>query len=114
MLRKVLYPFVVAAVAVGFTLGPAETADAQGIHFRSRGVHIDVGNPHGHYGHRSYGHYPSYPRGGWAAQYHSGFYGRGHYDYHPTEVIRHGHHYHVVPGHYDYHRGGHGHGYGPW
>jgi hypothetical protein len=30
----------------------------------------------------------------------------GHYDYHPTEVYRHGNHLHVQPSHYDYHRGG--------
>jgi hypothetical protein len=110
MTQKFIYS-VVAVAALVFALGPADVADAQGIHFRSRGVHVDIGNPHGYYG-GYYGHSPSYYRGGWGAHYHSGFYGRGHYDYHPTEVIRHGHHYHVIPGHYHYHRGGHGHG--PW
>ena len=33
--------------------------------------------------------------------------GRGHFDYHPTTVIPHRNHYHVQPGHFDYHRGGH-------
>ena len=32
-----------------------------------------------------------------------------HYDYHPTTVVPHGNHYHVVPGHYDYHQSGHWH-----
>jgi hypothetical protein len=45
------------------------------------------------------------------------FYGyhprHGHYDYHPTELIRHGNHFHVQPGHFDYHHVGHGrHGHG--
>lgn len=115
MSPKFLCPLSILSVAIGFILGPADAADAQGIHYRSRGVHIDIGSPHGYYGHRSYGHYPSYYRSGWAAHYHSGFYGRGnygrgHYHYYPTEVIRHGHHYHVIPGHYHYHRGG----PGPW
>jgi Keratin-associated matrix len=38
---------------------------------------------------------------------HSSHYRGGHYDYHPTEIYRHGNHYDVVPGHYDYHRGSH-------
>lgn len=32
-----------------------------------------------------------------------------HYDYHPAQVVPHGNHYHVIPGHYDYHRTGHYH-----
>lgn len=32
-----------------------------------------------------------------------------HYDYRPTQVIPHRDHYHVIPGHYDYHRTGHWH-----
>ncbi len=39
--------------------------------------------------------------------YRSNFRGGGHYDYHPQQVYRHGNHFDVVPGHYDYHRGGH-------
>lgn len=40
-----------------------------------------------------------------------GYRGVGHYDYHPTEIYRHGNHFHAQPGHYDYHVGGHyGHG----
>lgn len=47
-----------------------------------------------------YGHVPSYQ----IPRYRSY---RGHYDYHPTQVVPHGNHYDVYPGHYDYHRGGH-------
>ncbi|KAA5544637.1 hypothetical protein FYK55_10025 [Roseiconus nitratireducens] len=32
---------------------------------------------------------------------------RPHYDYHPPSVYRHGNHYDYVPGHYDFHQGGH-------
>ena len=30
-----------------------------------------------------------------------------HYDYHPTTIVPHGNHYHVLPGHYDFHETGH-------
>lgn len=30
-----------------------------------------------------------------------------HWDYHPTQIVPHGNHYHVQPGHYDYHQTGH-------
>ncbi len=33
-------------------------------------------------------------------------YGPSHYDYRPIQVIPHRDHYHVIPGHYDYHRTG--------
>ena len=32
-----------------------------------------------------------------------------HLDYHPASVVRHGSHWHVIPGHYDVHRTGHWH-----
>lgn len=40
---------------------------------------------------------------------HGGYHDTSHYDYHPTEIRRHGNHYDVTPGHYDYHRTGHFH-----
>ncbi|MDG1893576.1 MAG: hypothetical protein P8J37_01575 [Fuerstiella sp.] len=49
-----------------------------------------------------YGSYPSY---GYGSRRVSTYRTRGHYDYHPTEVYRHGNHLHVQPGHWDYHRG---------
>jgi hypothetical protein len=114
---KTVIPLAIAFVAFAWTVGSTSTAEAQGIHYRSRGVHIDVGNPHGygyHRGYRSYGYAPSYHHGGWGAYYHSGFRSRGHYDYYPPRVIPHGDHYDVIPGHYRYHRGGHGYGHGHW
>ena len=58
----------------------------------------------GYSGQRSSG-YRGYSNGG----YSNGGRGVSHYDYHPTTVVPHGNHYDVQPGHYDLHRGGHGH-----
>ena len=51
--------------------------------------------------------YNSFPSYGYPTRTVSSFRTRGHYDYHPTSVYRHGNHLHVQPGHYDYHRGRH-------
>lgn len=59
------------------------------------------GNYNSYYSGRSYSNYPSY-RGSY---YHD----TSHYDYHPTTVVPHGNHLHVIPGHYDYHQTGHWH-----
>lgn len=74
------------------------------IHIGTPGLHVDVGRPHGYrslyrgvgrsrvapYGYRSRRRYvlPQF-----------------HYDYYPTEIIPHGSHYHVIPGHVDRHYG---------
>jgi hypothetical protein len=91
--------------------GGAKEANAQGFHFVGGGVHIDVGNPHGGYGH--YGYYPqtSYwgggkvVYGGWGGHLH--WHDTTHLDYHPGGYVRHRNHYHYVPGHYDVHEDGH-------
>ncbi len=107
-MSKLTLPLAAALVALGFAFGPVSTAEAQGIHYRSRGVHIDIGSPHGHYGRGYYGHPRSqYYRGAWGAGYHSGLHGRGHLHYYPPQVVPHYDHYDVIPGHYHYHRGGH-------
>jgi hypothetical protein len=93
---------------VGFN---AKEATAQGIHFRSGGLHIDVGHAHhgyhGHYGRRSYGRYShglhGYSRWGGHSHWHD----TTHLDYHPGEFVPHYDHYHYVPGHYDVHYDGH-------
>lgn len=101
-MSKLIIPIAAAVVGLACAIGPAPQADAQGIHFHTRGLHIDVGHPHRHRSHpRSH-----YYRGDWGGRYHSGFYGRGHYHFYPPTVVRHYDHYHVIPGHYDYHRGG--------
>ncbi|MGL4514712.1 MAG: hypothetical protein ACRCT8_16615 [Lacipirellulaceae bacterium] len=118
-----------AAAALFFVVG-TERASAQGVHFSSGRVHVDVGNPHGHgYGfHRSpaYGRrvvvgYPGYG-GGYGSPYGHrrvvGYGGHGHhgrsvwhdtshYDWHGPSLQPHGNHFDYVPGHYDFHRDGH-------
>ena len=53
--------------------------------------------------------YNSFPGYGYPTRTVSNFQSRGHYDYHPTSLYRHGNHFHVQPAHYDYHRGRHHH-----
>ena len=104
---------VAPALAIGLSLaGDAPEAQAQyGCYGFGNGIGISIGG--GHFG--SYGSYripyhsayrgvplPSYGHRGW---YHD----TTHLDYHPTEIRRHGNHYHVQPGHYDVHRSGHWH-----
>lgn len=66
----------------------------------------------GHYGNYGSGYdsryrsnYGSYPSLGYGRSYHD----TSHYDYHPPTVQRHRGHLDYTPGHYDYHRTGHGH-----
>jgi hypothetical protein len=84
----------------------ASTAQAQGIHIRSGGIHVDVGSPHRH-GHRHYRRGRHYGRRlhGWAD--HSHWHNTTHLDYHPGGLVRHYDHYDYVPGHFDVHRSGH-------
>lgn len=110
MKRKLL---VILAMATGLAVGLAHPqAQAQGVHFQARGLHIDVGHPHrGYYrGHTS--HYPSTWRGNY---WHGGghwnrnhvWHDTTHLDYHPGQYVPHYNHYHYVPGHFDVHHSGH-------
>ncbi|QDT06866.1 hypothetical protein K227x_52870 [Rubripirellula lacrimiformis] len=110
-----LTKWMVAPLLAAGMMFAADTpkADAGGF-----SISIGGGN-YGSHGYRSYR--PSYGYGyqsyrpsynsyyGHAPSYRVPVYRRsvGHYDYHPTEIRRHGNHYDVTPGHYDYHRGGH-------
>lgn len=107
----------IAAPALAFGLmfaGDSSTAQAQypcysgyGGGYAARGVGISVG--FGHYPSRA-AYYPSARYGAYYGAHRRGFYhDTTHYDYHPRTVVRHGHHYHVIPGHYDLHRTGHWH-----
>ena len=92
--------------------GTAQAGDFA-IHFGGPGYHVDVGRPH--YRSVYYGDY--YGGHGWHDDYdyyrgHRVWHDTSHYDYHPGEFIRHGYHYHYVPGHYDYHPEGHWDHYG--
>jgi hypothetical protein len=105
----------------------ATAAPAQGFHFGSGGVHVDIGSPHRYYG--NYGNYYGglnqgcgYGNYSYATNYGGGYgvgygvgYGGGqaywhdttHLDYHPAELVRHRNHYHYQPGQYDVHVDGH-------
>jgi hypothetical protein len=106
-------PLLVAASFL-FT-ADAPTASAQHGIFRGGGLSISIGNRGYRPSYRSYS--PLYRSNlGYGSQYgHRSHYGHGsyhdtsHYDYHPTEIRRHGNHYDVMPGHYDLHRTGHWH-----
>ncbi|NND99419.1 MAG: hypothetical protein HKN47_19035 [Pirellulaceae bacterium] len=102
------------ALAAAF-LFAADTTSAQ-----AQGFHMSLGGGScGGYGGGFYA--PTRSHFGYGAAFSSGryhsFYGhRGpryhdtsHYDWHPTEIRRHGNHFDVIPGHYDFHRTGHWH-----
>jgi len=50
-----------------------------------------------------------YGHGGHHGIHHGGYHDTSHYDYHPPEIYRHGNHFDIQPGHYDFHRSGHYH-----
>ena len=106
------------ALALGLTfVGDAPQAAAQYGCYGGYGggIGISIGGGYGGhgYGAQRYGSY----RMPYTGRIHSSYYGhRGgfyhdttHLDYHPTEIRRHGNHFHVQPGHYDVHRTGHWH-----
>jgi hypothetical protein len=106
-MRKYVVSASVVLVALIFVNMSASTAEAQGIHYRSRGIHVDIGSPHRH-GHRHHGGRRHSGRRwhGWGG-HHSHWHDTTHLDYHPGEFVPHYDHYHYVPGHFDVHRSGH-------
>jgi hypothetical protein len=122
-MKKLLAILAIATVAFLSTGG--DEANAQGIHIGGRGIHVDIGRPHGgHYGHHSSfygghsyrGHHGGHGRHGGSHFYHGGHGGHGshyrwhdtsHYDFHPGGYVRHYDHYDYIPPHYDFHREGH-------
>ncbi len=97
------YVLTIAAIfALLFTTADAKTANAQGFHFGGGGVHVDVGYPHG-----GYGHYPQTTHwgGGWGG--HSDWHDTTYLDYHPGGYERHYDHFNYAPGHYNVHSSGH-------
>jgi len=76
-----------------------------------------IGSGYGGYGYSPYRTsgltigFGSYNRGIGYSSYRGSRYrrsrGRGHYDWHPTSLVPHGNHFHIQPGHWDYHRGRH-------
>lgn len=121
------------AVASLLMTADAPSASAQGGFLRVGGLSISVGQGgyrsfyshapsyHSHYGHSrvDYGHSRHVGHrahlGGRSPIRHGSRFGHGwyhdtsHYDYHPSQVVPHGNHYDVIPGHYDFHRTGHWH-----
>lgn len=102
------------AVLASAASGYAEDDDHDHGHRRYRGGYGH--HNHGHHNHGGYRYNSGYrqsfsPRvqiyGNWnrGPIYHD----TSHYDYHPPTVVPHGNHYHVIPGHYDYHQTGHYH-----
>jgi hypothetical protein len=107
---------IVTVVVLGLWAVDDRQADAGGFHFRTAGVHFDIGQPHGGYRYGGYG--CGYGGGyGYSPRSYSGYRGYGyghdhwhdtsHYDYHRGGYERHYNHYHYVPGHYDFHQEGH-------
>lgn len=100
------------AVLAAATFATTSTASAGDHHhhghrggFRSAYGGISIGGYRGYGGYnRGYG-YGGYGYGYTQPRWHD----TSHYDYHPTTVVPHGNHYHVIPGHYDYHQTGHWH-----
>ncbi|GAA5507779.1 hypothetical protein [Novipirellula caenicola] len=110
----------VPAIAACFALtADTSTAEAGNGFLRVGGLHISLGGSgysHGHYQHytprygSSYRSYYGGYHGGYGHGHRHGYYhDTSHWDYHPTEIIRHGNHFHVQPGHYDWHQTGHWH-----
>ena len=91
-----------AALSLVIVAASVCVSQAGGYHGHSHHYHGGYGG--GYYGGGGYGY--GYNGGGWGYGY--GYQPRGHFDYYPTSIYRHGDHFHVQPGHYHYHRGGHG------
>ena len=75
---------------------------------------VEAGHRHNHYGHNHGGYrygsgFRSQNFGYYGSPWRGNYHNTGHYDYHPTTVVPHRNHYHVVPGHYHWHNTGHWH-----
>ena len=100
-MRKLVIAAIGAAafIAASFNFNNSASARGFSVHLAGPGYHVDFGRSHAHHG--GWGHWDG----------HHSYYGHGrrvwhdttHYDYHPGEWVRHGHHYHYIPGHYDLH-----------
>ena len=106
-MKRLLYAGAILAGLIG--LGSSEAEAQRGYVYRDGGY----GGYGRQYSTRSHlGYSPSYRSrsygwGGNSYRGHARWHDTSHYDYHPTTVTPHGNHYHVTPGHYDYHRSGH-------
>jgi len=104
-MRTVMMITFVGAAAI---IASGSEAQAQSCRYGGggyRGGYSSGGISIGFYGGRGISYGASYHRAPRRSWYHD----TSHYDYHPTQVIPHRNHYHVIPGHYDLHRTGHWH-----
>ncbi|MCP4783428.1 MAG: hypothetical protein GY903_04800 [Fuerstiella sp.] len=106
-MRRLIVAVFAGAMILAFT---ADSASAQCRH--GSGCGFSYGGSGLSIGYSSYSPrssfsigYGSYPRHGYGSHRVSTYRTRGHYDYHPATIYRHGNHLHVQPAHYDYHRG---------
>ena len=110
-----MFTFSISALAalmfVGIDTSVSQAGHAYsgfGIHIGGRNVQLDIGSRQAYYPsavkkanyHRAYSKsrwygYPSRPHAVW--------YDTSYWGYHPAEYVRHGNHYHYIPGHYDRH-----------
>jgi len=105
-----LQKWILAPALVFGMVGVADSSQAKaefGI-YAGRGLSISIGSGYGGYRSLYAPSYRSVYGHGWGSPYHHSYRPSGHYHYHPQEVIRHGSHYHLVPGHFDYYPGSHG------
>jgi len=102
-----------AFILIAALCGAGLTQELQAGHGHNHGHH---NHGHNHHNHGSgwgggYGNSWGYVSPGYGGYY--GSYGRyhntSHWDYHPTTIVPHRGHYHVIPGHYDWHNTGHWH-----
>lgn len=119
--------WIVAPVFAAGLLFSVDSAPARAEHHShgSRGLQITIGggsrySPYGYQARPYSSLRPAYGYGGYNSCFggtsnyghghHQGSYhDTSHFDYHPTEVYRHGNHYDIQPGHYDFHQEGHWH-----
>lgn len=111
MLRMITWigvPVLAVALLTGLDSPKAEAGNGFSLQIGRFGISTG-GAGYGYnsfYGNRYYG-------GGFPGAGHDGrrpwYHDTTHLDYHPPELIRHGRHFHVQPGHYDVHRSGHWH-----
>ena len=105
MKRMIRTAFLATVATIGIGLMSSDaSAQCYNGGYRGRGISISFGSGYGSgfgFSYRPQRRYRSY-RSGW---YHD----TSHVDYYPGRHVRHGDHYHYLPGHYGIHRTGHWH-----
>lgn len=103
MTRRKTWMIVAAVLALGvFTVLPSSVSAHGGNSRRNF-------NTYGYNNFNNYGGYGNYGWGGFMQKFNRVWHDTSHWDYHPPTLQRHGDHFHIVPGHYDWHQTGHMH-----